>query len=144
MTRTVTICFGLTLAIACLGCGDDAKTQAKKKKREPTNAMANWHARQRNPSKDFTGMKKAQGLVDQLKNQSPQVRIQACNGLGKIGADAKHAIEQLGNMKRTDTNDGVRRAAAGAIDQIISSMKKTKPPHPDEVIEYHRKRAEGT
>ena len=88
-------------------------------------------------------MKKVPGLVEQLKNQSPQVRIQACNDLGKIGADAKHAIKQLGNMKRTDANDGVRRAAGGAIDQIISSMKKTKPPHPDEVIEYHRKQAKG-
>ena len=137
--RTASICFGLMFVVVCIGCSE-AKTQAKKKKREPTNQMARWHASMRNSSRDFSSMKKVPGLLDQLKDHNPQTRIQACNGLAKIGADAKHAIKQLGNMNREDNSDEVRQAADNAIEQIINSMKKHPP---DEAIEYARKQAEG-
>ena len=140
MMRTVAICFGLTVAIACGGCGDGAKTQTKKS-RTPTNRMAKRHAAMRNPSKDFSGAKPVSGLLDKLKSQDPKTKIQACKDLGKIGHDAKFAVRSLGKMAKEDSNAQVRSAASSAIEQIIQSMKDAN--YPDIAIEVKRREASG-
>jgi hypothetical protein len=114
---------GLTLAIAFAGCGGGGKTQAKKKTKTPTNRMARMHAAKRNSSKDFSGAKPVTGLLSKLKAQDPQVKVQACRDLGKIGHDAKFAVRSLGKVAKEDSNAQVRDAASSAIEQIIKSMK---------------------
>src|SRR4051794_23754237 len=66
------------------------------------------------------------GLINQLRDESPAVRLAAAYALGQLGPAAKDAAFELAKLLR-DPDAGVRRAAASTLCRAGPAAKDVVP-----------------
>jgi len=70
-------------------------------------------------------------VIKLLDSKSKGVRASAATTLGKFGAAAKPAVAKLKDLAKNGVNEGIRKAAAEAVEKITSGkpaeISKGKP-----------------